>query len=279
MKPNSSLQPRWSPPLCFSTLGCAELNFAQTIALAREFQIGAIEVRCLSGQTIEPSNFSTHFPPPSSAWPEVDTSKVELTGLGTSVKLMNPRPTDLDDLIHFARLADNLQCPWLRVFDGGNIGHPLSSDDLTAAQDLVNAWESARQKLNLNAQLMVETHDGLTSIEAITRFREVLPEVAILWDTHHTWRAGESLSGYHQTAKSAIVHIHVKDSIDVPSSRKPFTYCLPGEGQFPWSELGQLLRTQAFLGKISLEWERHWHPDLDPIQLALPLYRNILAQW
>ncbi len=255
------------------------MSLSQTIALAHNHQIGAIEVRCLSGQTIEPSNFSTHFSPLSSALHKLTTGEIELTGLGTSVKLLNPRPTDLDDLIHFARLADTLNCPWLRVFDGGNIGSLPSPDDLIAAQGVVRAWESARQRLNLKAQLMVETHDGLTSIEGITRFRETLPQIAILWDTHHTWRAGESVTGYHEAAKPAIVHVHVKDSINKPSARKPFTYCLPGQGEFPWPELGQLLRDRKFLGKVSLEWERHWHPYLDPIQVALPLYRDILARW
>jgi sugar phosphate isomerase/epimerase len=274
--PSPSPSPSWKPQLCLSTLGCAELSFGQTVALAAEHKLAAIEVRCLLGKTIEPANFPTLIPSDSDALTTMTQHRIQLCGLGTSVKLMNAQAEDIETLVKFARLAEKLQCPWLRVFDGGSMGETPTEQHLSSARALAAAWQSKRAELGLSANLMVETHDGLTSIAAIAKFRAELPEIAILWDSHHTWRAGESVSGYCAAAQSAIVHVHVKDSIDRPSARKPFTYCLPGLGEFPWPELGALMRQSEFPGKFSLEWERHWHPDLSPIQDALPLYREIL---
>jgi sugar phosphate isomerase/epimerase len=44
---------------------------------------------------------------------------------------------------------------------------------------------------------------------------------------------------------------------------------MPGAGQMPLAEVMDLLRTERFDGFVSLEWERLWHPYLEPIDKAL----------
>ena len=280
MPHQSSVSTSWFPQNCFSTLGSSELSFAETLDLAARHQISAIEIRCLSGETIAPDNFSTLFPPVGAALAQLQAAQVDLTSLGTSVKLLDSKTGDIETLVKFAQFADQTQCKWLRIFDGGTIGSLPSPEDWERAQTLVTAWQSRRKELGLNAEIMIETHDGLTSVPSVVLFRQKLPQTALLWDSHHTWRAGgESLSDYYTAARDAIVHIHVKDSIDKPSARKSFTYCLPGQGEFPWEQLKPLVRDDQFSGKLSLEWERHWHPYLAPLAEALPPYQEILASW
>jgi sugar phosphate isomerase/epimerase len=74
-----------------------------------------------------------------------------------------------------------------------------------------------------------------------------------------TWRA----------IRGHVVHVHVKDSVSVPSARHPFSYVLPGEGEFPMTPLKAELRAANFSGPVSLEWERMWHPYLPPLDEAL----------
>ena len=62
------------------------------------------------------------------------------------------------------------------------------------------------------------------------------------------------------------MHYHVKDSVDRPSKRKPFTYVEPGTGEFPWPALGELLRERKPNAQISFEWEQHWNPELADIE-------------
>jgi sugar phosphate isomerase/epimerase len=280
MNAPTSPAPSFLSQTCFSTLGSAEYDFSATLALASEYSIKAIEIRCLAGKTIAPDNFALLFPPAPDALKQLKAAKIELTGLGTSVKLFDAQAGDLDVLTSFAQLADTLSCPWLRVFDGGKIGELPTPETWAKTQSFVSAWQNRRQQLGLKADIMVETHDGLTSIESAHQFRKLLPNTAILWDSHHTWRAGgESLKGYFDVARDAIVHIHAKDSMQKPSPTKPFTYCLPGEGEFPWEELAALVKEAKFAGKLSLEWERHWHPYLPPLTEAIPPFHSILSQW
>jgi sugar phosphate isomerase/epimerase len=65
--------------------------------------------------------------------------------------------------------------------------------------------------------------------------------------------------------------VHVKDSISVPSARHPFTYVLPGDGEFPMAPLLAALRADSFAGPLSLEWEKMWHPYLAPLDDALAI--------
>ena len=74
-----------------------------------------------------------------------------------------------------------------------------------------------------------------------------------------TWRA----------IRSGVVHVHVKDSVGQPSARHPFTYVLPGDGEFPVSPLLAALQADGFDGPVSLEWERMWHPYLPSLDAAL----------
>ncbi|MCU0794167.1 MAG: sugar phosphate isomerase/epimerase, partial [Opitutaceae bacterium] len=91
-----------------------------------------------------------------------------------------------------------------------------------------------------------------------------------LWDTHHTWKkGGEDPVATWRAVRHRTVHLHVKDSVSVPSSRHPFTYVTPGEGEFPMGPLIAELRAYPHTPPLSLEWERLWHPYLPPLDTAL----------
>ena len=122
---------------------------------------------------------------------------------------------------------------------------------------------------------MVETHDSFFTGETITRFLSLAPAAAVLWDAHHTWKhGGEMPAATWRAIKASVVHIHVKDSISRPSSRHPFTYVLPGRGEFPSTELFSVLRTDQFAGPVSLEWEKFWNPELASLDEALTAANN-----
>ena len=117
---------------------------------------------------------------------------------------------------------------------------------------------------------MIETHDSLWTAAAVGRLLTVVPDVAILWDSHHTWKkGGEDPVATWRAIRTRVVHVHVKDSVDVPSARHPFTYVLPGDGGFPIAPLLAALRGEGYAGLVSLEWERMWHPYLPPLDDAL----------
>ena len=116
---------------------------------------------------------------------------------------------------------------------------------------------------------MVETHDSLADSESIRRFVAAAPGTALLWDAFNTWlKSGESPAATWRLIRPHVVHVHVKDAVLVPKDRHPFTYVLPGRGEFPMAPLAAALRSE-FRGVVSLEWERLWHPYLPPVEEAL----------
>ncbi len=71
-----------------------------------------------------------------------------------------------------------------------------------------------------------------------------------------------------------VVHIHVKDGVSRASERPPYTLVLPGDGEFPMRRLADALRRDGYGSAVRLEWDRQWHPNLRPIEMALQTAAN-----
>ncbi len=257
----------------FSTLGCAELSLDEVQALARRHRIPGIEPRALGGTTDLPAWFAANFASPAALAEPQAPSDCRVVALDTSWRLIDGTAADRDNLLALLPWARALGVRWLRVFDGG-----ATLDDQTLAQaaEALAWWRRVRAERELEVDLMIETHDVLLDARRIQRFLAALPDgrAALLWDAHHTWRkGGEDPRRTWQAIRPHVVHVHVKDSVSRPSARHPFTYVLPGVGEFPMAPLRETLAAE-FSGTVSLEWERLWHPYLPPLDAALAAARN-----
>ena len=194
-------------------------------------------------------------------------SPVRVASLDTSLHLITGKPGEREQLVEFLPWAEALAVPYLRVFDGGKTGE---ADELAEAAESIRWWRELRRLNGWRADLMVETHDVLFTGAMIAEFLAVAPGTAILWDTHHTWKkGGEDPIKTWRAIHRHVVHVHVKDSRSVPSAKHPFTYVLPGLGEFPGAPIFTELQATGFAGPVSLEWERLWHPYLPSLDEAL----------
>lgn len=249
-----------------STLGCAEFTLAQTLALAARHRLDAVELRALENTTDLPTLFAARHGTPAKFAAVLAASPVRVVAFDTSFKLIGSNPSDREALLAFVPWAEAAGVRWLRVFDGGKTA---DAAELAEAVDHVRWWQELRRAHGWTTDLMVETHDALTTTPAILRFVAAAPGCGILWDTHHTWKkGGEDPVATWRAIAPHVVHVHVKDSVSRPSARHSFTYVLPGKGEFPMSPLLAALRA-GFSGVVSLEWERLWHPYLPPLDDAL----------
>jgi sugar phosphate isomerase/epimerase len=251
----------------FSTLGCAERNLSQIAALVRQFSLAAAELRGVGGILDLPAYFEKTYDTPASLVTEVRRLGLRVTALDTSFKLADATEADRAELLRYVPWAEALGVRWLRVFDGGS-----PEDEAMSSRALATLlwWRRERRMNGWTCDLMVETHDALFTAERINRFTSAAGGVAILWDSHHTWKRGkEDPVTTWREIFSNVVHIHVKDSVSRPSEKHPFTYVLPGDGEFPAVGLFAALRVDGYAGIVSLEWERLWHPYLAPVEDAL----------
>ena len=258
----------------FSTLGCPDFSLPEALALAARFALDAVELRALSGAVDLPGYFARHYTSPEDLAAVLNASPVRVLAFDTSFKLIGARTKDRASLLAFVPWAEAAGVPWLRVFDGGHAG---SAPELAEAAENLHWWREQRARHGWQVDWMVETHDSLLTAAAIQHFAAALPGAHLLWDAHHTWRKGGEDPVVTWTAIAPlVVHVHVKDSVSQPDGPHPFTYVLPGSGEFPAQALLRTLRP-VFSGAVSLEWERLWHPSLPPLESALKTARE--RQW
>jgi sugar phosphate isomerase/epimerase len=252
---------------CISSVGCPDFSLDRFLDLARRHDVPEVELRALDGATELASRLRAEFGKPERLAEHLRGSSVRIVAFNTSFHLVGTTESERDQLLALVPWAEALEVGWLRVFDGGNIAAP---SELAEAAETIGWWRGVRREHGWRAEIMVETHDSLLSVETIRRFQAAVPGAAILWDAHHTWRkGGEDPVMTWRAICDHVVHVHVKDSIAVPSARHPFTYVLPGDGDFPMASLLAALRVDGFRGRVALEWERMWHPYLPTLDEAL----------
>lgn len=261
----------------FSSLGCPELNLPQVVELAKRKGLNKLELRTLEDRVDLPAYFRENYGTPENLRAWLEAESVQVVALDASLKLVGNKPEDRDALLEFVEWAEALGTRWLRVFDGGTFASDLSPEDLKEATDTIAWWRGARAKGGWKTDIMAETHDCLTATTAIKTLQANLDEpLAILWDTHHTWKkGGEDPAATWPAIKASVVHVHVKDSISEPSARHPFTYVPLGDGEFMLKDTLDMLAADDYEGIVSIEWERKWHPYLDPMESALDRAREL----
>ncbi|WP_221029753.1 sugar phosphate isomerase/epimerase family protein [Actomonas aquatica] len=250
---------------CYSTLGNPAATLSEALAVASNFDLDAVELRTLEGRLDLPALFTARFGSPAALADQLGDQRLRIRSLDTSLRLLTNTAADRAEFLEFLPWAEALGVRWLRLFDGGE----NLAADLPGALDTFHWWHEQKQRHDWQADIMIETHDALLSSDAILALAGACPGIGILWDSHHTWKkGGESPVTTWQKIRDHVVHIHVKESISQPSAKHPFSYVLPGQGEFPMAELQPLLAAE-FAGAVSLEWERHWHPELAPLEAAL----------
>ena len=252
---------------CFSSLGCAEFSLDDVLSLARVNAIPSVELRSLGGTLDLPSYFAGLVGSPAGLAAKMRAATVRIVALDTSLKLAGSSDEDWIKITEsFLPWAEALGGVKLRVFDGGTGGAP---DEISAMAARVEWWQLLRRERGWKSELMVETHDSLFTGSAVMKLIAKAPGVGILWDSHHTWkRGGEDPVTTWRVLAPHVTHIHVKDSASRPSAKLPYSYVLPGTGEFPAAPLMRVLESE-YRGDLSLEWERLWHPYLPPLEQAL----------
>lgn len=255
------------PLRAFSTLGCADLTLDEVLALAHRHGLPAVELRALAGSVDLATVFTAVYGTAARLAERLVTAPARIVGLGTSVRLMAERDGDRDALLALAPWAEAAGVPFLRLFDGGETS---DAAEIAKARSMLQWWRKVRRDRNWTVDIIVETHDALAHPMALARFLAAVPDAALLWDTHHTWKRGgqDPIETWHMVGPHTR-HIHVKDSVSRRGPRPLYCYVLPGRGEFPMAALRAALAASDYRGVVSLEWERLWHPELPPLEDAL----------
>ena len=254
----------------FSTLGCPDLGLEEVCELARRWDCSRLELRCLRGRTDLPSLFEETHGTPSRLAETMTSRNVRVHLLDTSFTLIGATDAQRGELLRFVPWAEALRVPWLRVFDGSVHGQPPTPAQTSEAAETVRWWQEQRRRGRWEVDILMETHTACVTAEACLAVEQQLAlPLALLWDTHHTWRAGEPVAQTWRALSPHVRHVHVKDSVKDPAGKAGYRYVPPGAGEFPWAELQAAWRQTPYSGTVSLEWEKRWHPELPALEEAL----------
>ncbi|MGP5078600.1 sugar phosphate isomerase/epimerase family protein [Brachybacterium alimentarium] len=250
--------------LAFSTLGEAGMTVDRIIDQARDAGARGVELRVAPGEVLDPSSSVEDAAAIGTA---LRSAGLTILALGSYVPLSSPERDRADsDLWHHLELAHAATACGVRVFMKKPAKQTFDDGNIEAAQRLGRVLPSAPR----GVRVLVETHDSHSTAERMSQFLRSVPDalraqVGIVWDTAHTWAAGEDAQRSLELLAPSLAYIQVKD---LASAADPIPVPL-GMGSYPISSLATALDRSGWTGPVSLEWEQTWHPELPPLAAAL----------
>ncbi len=266
--------------LAFSTLGCPEWTLKQIVDFAVKHNYKGIEVRGILKQMDLPLCPEFNQSNLSSTLRLMRDNGLEFVNLGSSVMLHFPegaeRKKNLDDARRFIDLAQQLNCPYIRVFP--NI-FPKDQEK-AATMDLMakGLLELGEYAKGGKVIVLTESHGDLVYVEDLEKVMKAAahPHVGMIWDICNMWiTTKESPALAHSKLKKYIHHTHIKNAI---LDGDKIHYKFISKGDVPVFEAVDLLKKDGYKGYYCFEWEKLWHPELEAPELAFADYAEVMGK-
>ena len=280
------------PRIAFSTLAFPDATLAAAASRGRRWGYAGIELRLIDGELIDPS------------MPASERARVKriLTAAGLPVVAVDSsiRLTDDDpgpELRRFLELASDWESPLIRVF-GGTLADREPPHQEQPHQEQPHQEQPHREQLRAAARVLeaaaplarrlgvaigVETHDDFSASSVLAELLALTdpgPDpawVGAVWDSHHPHRMGERPAEVYANLSPRILLAQVKDARRTPGGG--WQLVLLGAGEVPVADMLGLLMAGGYPHWISVEWEKHWHPEIEAPEIALPQHLELLTSW
>ena len=264
-----------SPLLAFSTLGCPDWPFQKIVDFAAANDYKGIEVRGILRQLDLPkcNEFSTAENRAVTV-KLMEEKGLRFVDLGSSATLhfkdAATRQKNLDDGRRFIDLAQQINCPYIRVY-GNNFP---KEQDRNETMDLVitGLTELGNHAKASGVKVLMDTHGDFVKIADLEKIMQATahPNVGLIWDISNMWTVTkEPPAEAYKVLKKYIHHTHIKDAAMVDGKLQ---YKFLGQGEVPIFEAMDILVEDGYKGYYSYEWEKLWHPELAEPELALADY-------
>ena len=261
--------------VAFSTLAFPAASLTTALSLGRSWGYDGVELRLIDGELIDPSMSAAARAAVGRA---AARAGLPIVAVDSSIQLTGEDPGPV--LTRFLELASGWQSPLVRVFGGALASEagPRQAQLAAAARVLEAALPAAER---LGVRIGVETHDAFSASSVVAELLAMVdsPWAGAVWDSHHPHRVGERPDQVHANLAGRILLAQVKDARRAPGRPDGWQLVPLGEGEVPVREMiGQLL-AGGYQGWISVEWEKHWHPEIADPQTALPQHLELLRSW
>jgi len=266
-------------PIGFSTLGCPKWGWKTILNRAAGWGFAAIELRGLQGEM--DLTKCPEFSPGRIKESLADLAALDLriANLGSSTNLHEPdaakRQEQLDEARRFIDLARQLKSPCVRVFgDKWVSGEP---HEVTIERIANGLRELGAHAGGSGVSVILETHGDFPHSATVLEMMKKtnMPDVGLLWDTHHTCIAGkEEPAETFRLLGPYVRHVHLKDSVPSGSGER---YVLTGTGKVPVREIVRVLAKGNYRGIYGFEWEKAWIPEIEEPEVAFPHFAKTMT--
>ena len=263
--------------LAFSTLACPGWSVDEVAEAAGQYGYDGIELRLLDGRLIDSSLNSANRYRVRKTFQDAG---LPIVALDTSVRVAaDTHPESiLRELSSLTEIASEWGSTVVRVF-GGDWGAGRTREDAVGRARYVLGEASAAAE-RAGIAIALETHDRFSGADIVAEVLDGLPgAAAAVWDVAHTFRVGDDAGKVLQLLDGRIAHVHVKDARRSAASPDGWELTLLGEGEVPVRSCLDALSAAGYDGWISVEWEKHWHPELAKPEVALPQFAAMLRSW
>ena len=261
--------------IAFSTLACPGMALADAVALGRSSGYAGVELRLIDGELIDPA-----MPAAERARVRriIDAAGLPVVAVDSSIRLTDDDPGP--QLAQFLAIASDWESPLVRVFGGAlPDDHRDRRARLEAAAKVLEAAVPEAERLGV--RIGVETHDAFSSSAVLAELLALVgsPTVGAVWDSHHPHRMGESPRDVWANIGPRVLLAQVKDARRDPAREDGWQLVLLGDGEVAVRDMLGLLAAGGYPGWISVEWEKRWHPEIEPPEVALPQHLAVLDSW
>jgi sugar phosphate isomerase/epimerase len=263
-----------APLLSFSTLGCPDWTFEQIVSFAAQHHYQGIEIRGIQRQLDLSKRKEFSKENKSATMKLMEDNALKFSDLGAScnlhIKEVVDRKKNLGEAKRFIDLAQEMQCPYVRVFPNN---FPKDQEKSETMDLIANGLlELANYAKGGNVTVLIESHGDLIFLEDLEKIMKVTenPKVGLVWDVTNMWiKTKESPTLIYEKLKKYIRHTHIKDAKMVNGK---ILYVRLGQGEVPIFEAIDELAKGGYEGYYSFEWEKYWHPEIEDPELAIADY-------
>jgi sugar phosphate isomerase/epimerase len=267
--------------IAFSTLGCPAWSWKQILEAADRLGYAGIELRGVAGEMDLPKVPELQGTRLAGTKKDLAALGIVVSDLGASARMHEKekavREAQLDEGRRFIDLAQALGVPYVRVF-GDKI--PPEEPKEEVMKRVVDGFQQmAAYARPAGVTVLIESHGDFTHsgdlADILTRVDS--PQVALLWDAHHSFVAAkEQPADTFAKLGRWIRHTHLKDSKPEGADRR---YVLLGSGEVPVQQQVKVLAGAGYKGFYCFEWEKKWHPEIEEPEVAFPQYAKVMAEY
>jgi sugar phosphate isomerase/epimerase len=270
-------------PIGFSTLGCPNWEWKKILDQATQHGFAAIELRGLLNEMDLSKSPQFTGDKLKESLKDLDALGLKIAGLGASTNMHEPdaakRTKQMDEARRFIELAHQLRSPYVRVFPN----QLVKGEERKTTIDRIVAGlrELGDHAKGSKVTVIVESHGEFTTSPLLLEIIKGAnhPNVAFLWDAHHTCVAGEKPAETFKQLGRYTRHTHLKDSRAPKADEKGRRYVLTGTGEVPVKETVKVLAAGGYKGYYSFEWEKRWHPEIEDPEIAIPHYAKVMREY